>query len=171
MRILLLLFLLLVAQGRGDLYAACQERAFCREAFRRESSGSMPPRDIFEQEVQGYLSGPKMQALGLAPSSEGDATDTMIARIVLGRLVLTESRCPPNTYWRYDEGAQKGECHCFVDRDCSTAATLVCTDTSPPILMALAVLTLVILGIDLLMHLIMFAVHHRRQLKRHQQDE
>lgn len=159
MKYLLLLFLVLfLVQARGDLYVACQERPFCREAFRRESSGGMPPRDVFEEEVANYLNGAKMQALGL--SDDGGELDAELARIVLGRLVLTESRCPPNTYWHYDEMRHKGECHCFVDRDCSTTATLVCTDSAPPILMALAVLSIVILLIDVLIHMVMFAVHH-----------
>lgn len=123
----------------------------------------MPSPEIFEREIQDYLSGPKVQALGLLADGNRLGEEEAIARIILGRLVLTESRCPPNTYWRYDEVTQKGECHCFVDRDCSTTATLVCTDTSPPILMALAILTLVILAIDVLLHLIMFAVHRQRR--------
>lgn len=72
-------------------------------------------------------------------------TQLLMARLIIGKLTLDSQRCPPNTYWQWDEAENVARCTCFFDRDCSQETTELCQDDIHPILLATMILIAVLI--------------------------
>ncbi len=114
----------------SDLHALCLQSPLCRNAYQQEHG------ELSLQHFQHLAHG----ALQQRPNQ----ADLLTAYLTLHHVVFSESRCPPNTYWRWNKQTHAGVCTCYLDRDCRIAAMPLCYDSIHPILLLCFVLVAVL---------------------------
>lgn len=133
--LVLLLLVLGSASTRGDveqLYGICEDDALCRNLFQQEH-GEMSILRF--KAMLNHL--PSVAPMDLSPEI---ANNTLLRSLIADRmslyhLVYSESQCPPNQYWRWNETTATGTCTCYLDRDCRVNVLSLCHPQVHPILL------------------------------------
>jgi hypothetical protein len=154
----------------NETFVRCSNHAMCRELYRYSE---FVTTDQFDRQARHHLSGatillesPPVITLALNSNSE-DVTDIAvwkaaayelemqltIARLIIGKLALDPRRCPPNTYWYWNDDTNSSECNCYMDRDCTEAATVLCQDNLHGIILIVLIAVAVLIVVNIIIRM------------------
>jgi hypothetical protein len=122
-------------------YALCMNNSICRQLYLQSASPQFKTtqvitgmrNDQWQRERFLYDSHSvdmKMNLLVGSVQAPLLSTDQRLRlyELILHKKIFSEDQCPPNTFWRWSATSEKGECACYLDRDCRVETTAVCSD-------------------------------------------
>jgi len=150
----LLLFIGIVA-GVPTRYDLCMGNSVCRDRYLQ--SASVEPEAMsqirFEREMIGITSRMSLLVGNQSETMEND--DKMqLYEMILHKVVFDEDRCPPNSFWRWSQVDNRGECQCYIDRDCRATVTAVCHDTTHPAVFILGFIFVILIVLDIVVRIV-----------------
>ena len=135
------LILLTVHASNDTVYIACLKDPLCRNLFQQEHG------ELSEQRFSSLMHRLPSIATTAEPEgarmcvSAGEYEQLIASQAALLRLAYSESRCPPNTFWRWNATTNTGACTCYLDRDCRTDILALChPEVDAPLLVSAIIL-------------------------------
>lgn len=138
---MLLLLFVSVAIGSDfpgpEPFAICESDSLCRNLFQQEH-GEMSKLRFYQRLSRLPFYVPETQLLGGENVSVpiGSLEQLLADRMALYNVIYSESRCPPNRFWSWNETISEGTCTCYLDTDCRVDVLSLCETQTHPILLA-----------------------------------
>lgn len=144
------------ARANDNDYRLCMNNSICRDRYLQSASSG---REIllsgtrFVRDTKGLAN--KMSLLAGSQDATLSPGDRMrLYELILLKTVFDEDRCPPNSYWRWSEETNQGECRCQIDRDCRVITTAVCHDTTHAAVFILGIILALLIVVDIFVRII-----------------
>lgn len=138
-------------------YQLCMNNSVCRDRYMQAASnvsGNMSPVR-FAREISALSFKIDVMLGGGEHAARLSSSDRQsLYEMILQKTVLDEDRCPPNSYWYWEDASQRGTCRCYIDRDCRSFTTAVCQDTTHASVFVLGIIFAVLILIDIIVHIV-----------------
>ena len=113
-----------------SLHATCETSPLCRSLFQQDHGDISTSR--FEILLQNI---PDVDLMNVTMIDQDTLASLLADRMALYQLVYSESRCPPNRYWFWNETTATGSCRCYFDSDCRIDILSLCHSQTHPIIL------------------------------------